>query len=109
MNHSNKDLKNFPVGSLTSNEVIREIDTTLRKNIDKSLDKNPEVFSKLMEYVNLLYYWRRKIPNVNASVILDEVNYDMLCSINIGANGMYRIANSCLRSAIELGLSFFYF
>ncbi len=95
--------------SLTSDEVIRKINTTLRKNIDKSLDENPAIFSKLMEYVNLLYYWREKISNVNASVILDEVNYDMLCSINIGANGMYRIANSCLRSAIELGLSFFYF
>jgi hypothetical protein len=94
---------------ITSVDVISKISEQLNKNVKISIDKNPEVFSRIMQYIDILNYYRIILQDVDQSIILDEINYDLLCSINNAANGMYRVANMCTRSAIELGIGFLYF
>lgn len=94
---------------ITSIEVIKSISVQLNKNVAVSMKEKPEIFSDLMQYIDVLYYFRTKLKGIEQSIILDEINHDMLCSINNAANGMYRVANSCIRSAIELGIGFLYF
>lgn len=96
------------ITGISSEEVIKGIRDELDKNLNLTLSRHNN-FSELMEYIDLLNYFRENLKDYDQSIILDEVIYNLLCSINIAVTGMYRVANLCLRSTIELGITFIFF
>ncbi|GLI10111.1 hypothetical protein YDYSG_61440 [Paenibacillus tyrfis] len=95
--------------TITFSDVLIKTSESLENNFKSCISRNEALINEMVEHLNLLYYWSEKLSDVNCVPVLREVNYDLLSSIYISANGMYRNAFICLRSALELGLSFFYF
>ena len=63
----------------------------------------------MVHYLEMLNLWTSKLQGFEQVAVLKEVCYDLLSSLYIAAQGMYRNAYICLRSALELGMSFSYF
>ncbi|MCK9859044.1 hypothetical protein [Paenibacillus sp. ATY16] len=81
----------------------------LSENALMSFNDNSDIFSEMMLALEMLNHWEMNLIDIEQNVVLKEVCYDMLSSLYISAQGMYRNAYICLRSALELGLSFIYF
>ncbi|EFM10815.1 hypothetical protein PaecuDRAFT_2062 [Paenibacillus curdlanolyticus YK9] len=81
----------------------------LSENAIVAFNENSAIFSEMMLALEMLNHWEMGLNNLDQNVVLKEVCYDMLSSLYISAQGMYRNAYICLRSALELGLSFIYF
>ncbi|WP_282938947.1 hypothetical protein [Paenibacillus sp. RC67] len=95
--------------TITLTDVLIKTSESLNQNFQRCISENAALINEMIEHLNLLYYWSEKLSDISCIPVLKEVNYDLLSSIYIGSNGMYRNAFICLRSALELGLSFFYF
>ena len=83
--------------------------TSLSENAISSFEENSKEISEMMLSLEMLDIWVSRLNTFEQNAILKEVCYDLLSSIYISAQGMYRNAYISLRSAIELGLSFIYF
>ena len=82
----------------------------LHQNTIVHIKECSEEISAMIGKLNILDSFISKvIYDVDAKVILEEVSYDLLSSIYISSKGMYRTGYISIRSAIELGISFFYF
>lgn len=82
---------------------------TLTQNTLTTVDNHGELYAEMLHYLEMLHLWSDKLEEYEASAVLKEVCYDLLSSLYISAQGMYRNAYICLRSALELGMSFIYF
>ena len=75
----------------------------------KTVDNHGELYAEMLHYLEMLNLWSNKLDSYEPKAVLKEVCYDLLSSLYIAAQGMYRNAYICLRSALELGMSFIYF
>lgn len=95
---------------LTAEQLLNSTSEELSHNMRRHTEECNEIISLMVNRLNLIDYWNEELlKDISTVVILKEVGYDLLSSIYIGANGMYRNAYISLRSAIELGVGFFYF
>lgn len=94
---------------LTADKLLMMTAKDLSENIAKHVEECPERISTMIGHLNLLDFWSENLVDTPTNVILQEIGYDLLSSIYICTNGMYRNAYISLRSAIELGMGFFYF
>lgn len=90
-------------------KLMEEMTNAIRENVGISINNNPSLFSEMVIHLDLFDVWVKQTEELNANIVLKEVCYDLISSLFISANGMYRNAYISLRSALELGLSFFYF
>lgn len=88
---------------------MKDMTDSLRKNINYTIENNPQSLSEMIIYLDLLDSWVVETNELEANIVLKEVCYDLLTSLFIVSNGMYRNGYISLRSALELGLSFIYF
>lgn len=98
-------MRNF----LDIKRVMEESAEALTENTLKTVDTHGELYAEMLHYLEILNLWSRKLEIYDSNVVLKEVCYDLLSSLHIAAQGMYRNAYICLRSALELGMSFIYF
>lgn len=89
--------------------IMKDMTDSLRKNINYTIENNPQSLSEMIIYLDLLDSWVVETNDLEANIVLKEVCYDLLTSLFIVSNGMYRNGYISLRSALELGLSFIYF
>ncbi|HBH1337169.1 TPA: hypothetical protein SOK46_000975 [Clostridioides difficile] len=89
--------------------IMKDMSESLNSNINCTIENNPQSFSEMIIHLELLDSWVTLTNNLEANIILKEVCYDLLTSLFIVSNGMYRNGYISLRSALELGLSFIYF
>ncbi|MGW8423984.1 hypothetical protein ACWGJQ_00580 [Peribacillus simplex] len=89
--------------------VMEKSAEALTENTIKTVDNHGELYAEMLHYLEMLNLWSSKLEVYDSNVVLKEVCYDLLSSLNIAAQGMYRNAYICLRSALELGMSFIYF
>ncbi|APF20972.1 hypothetical protein ONV75_18715 [Clostridium sp. LQ25] len=89
--------------------IMKDMTDSLRKNINYTIENNPQSLSEMIIYLDLLDSWVVETNELEANIVLKEVCYDLLTSLFIVSNGMYRNGYISLRSALELGLSFIYF
>lgn len=89
--------------------IMKDMSESLNSNINCTIENNPQSFSEMILHLELLDSWVTLSNNLEANIILKEVCYDLLTSLFIVSNGMYRNGYISLRSALELGLSFIYF
>lgn len=82
---------------------------TLTENALKTFTIHEELYGEMLHSLDMLNLWSVKLEAHEPNVVLKEVCYDLLSSLYIASQGMYRNAYICLRSALELGLSFIYF
>ncbi|WP_366923615.1 hypothetical protein MFMK1_000521 [Metallumcola ferriviriculae] len=94
---------------LTAEKLMKLTSQDLTKNIELHVHDCPARISLMISRPNLLDYWSDILTDLSTNIILKEIGYDLLSSIYISTNGMYRNAYISLRSAVELGISFFYF
>lgn len=95
--------------ALTAEKLLLVTAKDLAENISRHAEDFPERIAAMVAHLNLLDYWIDKLTDIPTKIILQEIGYDLLSSIYISSNGMYRNAYISLRSAIELGIGFFYF
>lgn len=89
--------------------IMKDMTDSLRVNINYTIENNPQSLSEMIIYLDLLDSWVAETNDLEANIVLKEVCYDLLTSLFIVSNGMYRNGYINLRSALELGLSFIYF
>ncbi|WP_028594643.1 hypothetical protein [Paenibacillus assamensis] len=97
------------MSGLTAELLLITTAQDLSRNIKKHVEECSEKISSMINHLNLLDFWSESLVDTPTQVILKEIGYDLLSSIYISTNGMYRNAYISLRSAIELGIGFFYF
>ncbi|WP_342557221.1 hypothetical protein [Lysinibacillus sp. FSL P4-0201] len=90
-------------------KVIEKSAESLTENTMKTVDNHGELYAEMLHYLEMLNLWSNKLDSYEPKAVLKEVCYDLLSSLYIAAQGMYRNAYICLRSALELGMSFIYF
>lgn len=89
--------------------VFEKSADSLTKNTLETIENNEELYAEMVHYLDMLNLWTSKLQGYEQVAVLKEVCYDLLSSLYIAAQGMYRNAYICLRSALELGMSFSYF
>lgn len=90
-------------------QVITESAEQLAFNIKLHIEECSSELTEMLNHLNLLNSWTDYLNGYQTNIVLKEVVYDLLSSVYISTNGMYRNAYSSLRSAIELGIGFVYF
>ncbi|PFA22246.1 hypothetical protein CN373_10825 [Bacillus cereus] len=89
--------------------VMEKSAETLTYNTMVTIDNHGELYAEMVHYLEMLNMWTSKLQGFEQNAVLKEVCYDLLSSLYIAGQGMYRNAYICLRSALELGVSFTYF
>lgn len=92
----------------TNIEGLNEVLKKLNDNFSKSQIKAKEIndFFCTMDLLDQVYRFSSESP---AKTVFDEVRNDLLSSIIFCLEGFYRHANICLRSSLELTLSYLYY
>ncbi|SCM92589.1 Putative uncharacterized protein [Bacillus mycoides] len=95
--------------SVSVGNILSKSMENLGENFSLTMDGHGETYADMLHYLEILNIWEEKLNVFDQNILLKEVCYDLLSSLYISAQGMYRNAYICLRSALELGLSFIYF
>lgn len=90
-------------------QVITDSAEELASNVKSHMEECSSELTEMLNHLSLLNSWTDYLSRFETNIILKEVVYDLLSSVYISTNGMYRNAYSSLRSAIELGIGFVYF
>lgn len=88
--------------------VFAEISKIVEKNINETIEKHNVETAKLLLKMELVQQMENVIDS-NCIDVLKEVENDVLNSIVFMSQAFYRNSMMCLRSALELTLSFFYY
>lgn len=89
-------------------KIFSDINVTINKNIKDTIENHNSETGKLLLKVELI----QQLGNIICSScleVLEEVENDLLNSIIFMTQSFYRNSMMCLRSAIELSLSFIYY
>lgn len=95
--------------SISVGQALLKSMENLETNFSLTMEQHSDSYADMLHNLELLNMWVEKLNFLEQDIILKEVCYDLLSSVYISAQGMYRNAYICLRSALELGLSFIYF
>lgn len=79
-------------------------------NWQETLKKHNKELNKSLEKADLFDVWSNKLQNDSvAKSLIPEVFMDAYLSIHFACMGLYKYANSCLRSELETALRLVYF
>lgn len=83
--------------------------SSLEMNYQTAVSENEEVYLKVIMYLNSVERFCTLVDDEQIRLVIKEVCHDLISSVYMASNGMYRNAYICLRSAIELALAVLYF
>lgn len=93
----------------TTEEIMKQMFETINTNYIEAIEANNDKFSEILSQLTTIELFSTYTKNIKIQDVMNEVFHDMVSSIYMSCNGMYRNAFVCLRSAIELSLSCVYF
>lgn len=93
----------------TNTEALEQVINALNVNFKKSNEENVNDLNDFLFYIELLEQIYKSIGESQSKDVLAEAQSDLLNSLIFCFQGYYRNANICLRSSIELILSFLYY
>lgn len=93
----------------TYKEALEQIITELNNNFSKANKENTNNVINFFHYIELIEEIYKLIGNDESKKVLTEAQSDLLNSLIFCFQGYYRQANICLRSSLELLLSFLYY
>ena len=93
----------------TTSEIMQRMFASLENNSRVAVEKNEKIYSQIIMYLNSVEVFCDLLENEQIKLVMNEVCYDLISSVYMASNGMYRNAYICLRSAIELALAVLYF
>lgn len=83
--------------------------SSLETNYRTAISENEEVYMQVIMYLNSVEKFCALVEDEQIVLVMKEVCHDLISSVYMASNGMYRNAYICLRSAIELALAVLYF
>ena len=89
-------------------EEFDNVFIAIKKNVDDSIINNKEEISKLLVKLEIIKKCQDNLTS-NCVEVIEEVENDLLNGILFMTQAFYRNSFMCLRSAMELGLSFIYY
>lgn len=89
--------------------IMSKMFDVLHENYKEAVEQNGSVFSQILISLSTAEGFCELIENINLQLVIQEVYHDLLSSVYMAANGMYRNAYICMRSALELTLAVLYF
>lgn len=87
---------------------FKRINDVIGKNIEDTLEQHHSDLSKLLLKLEMIQKLQRSIDS-SCIEVLEEVENDLLNSVIFMTQSFYRNSMMCLRSAVELTLSFIYY
>ena len=87
------------------NAILEKLNSIYTKSNNEKICSSNEI----LNYLDLLGQIYNATPNSPSKVVFDEVRSDLLSSLIFCFEGYYRHSNICLRSSLELTLSYLYF
>lgn len=93
----------------TYTEALEQVMNKLHDNFDQTNDQNIRELNNFIFYIDLLEQICNSIEKSISKDVLSEAQSDLVSSLIFCFQGYYRQANICLRSSIELILSFLYY
>ena len=90
-------------------DALNAVLEKLNCNFTKSNKEKVILSNEILNYLDLLGQIYNATPNSPSKVVFDEVRSDLLSSLIFCFEGYYRHSNICLRSSLELTLSYLYF
>lgn len=88
--------------------VFSDINKIIDKNVNDTIEKHNSEIGKLLLKMELVQQFRNIVQS-SCLDVLKEVENDLLNSVIFMTQSFYRNSMMCLRSAIELSLSFIYY
>ncbi len=83
--------------------------SSLETNYQIAVTENEEIYLQIIMYLNSVEGFCTLVEDERIRLVMKEVCHDLISSVYMASNGMYRNAYICLRSAIELALCVLYF
>ena len=102
----------FKIGNLpTEVKNIHESQNKWRgKNWKETLKKHSQDIEKLLKKINLFDIWSNKLQTIPATkALIREIFMDAFISIHFAGYALYKYANMCLRSELEMALRLIFF
>lgn len=93
----------------TYKEALNEVILELSNNFSKANEENKDKVNTFFHYMDLIEEIYKLISSDISKDVLGEAQSDLLSSLIFCFQGYYRQANICLRSSLELVLSFLYY
>lgn len=93
----------------TYKEALERVMTELNDNFFKANGENSDKVNEFLHYIDLMKEMYDLIEKNKSKDVLAEAQSDLLSSLIFCFQGYYRQANICLRSSLELVLSFLYY
>ena len=90
-------------------DALNAVLEKLNCNFTKSNNEKVILSNEILNYLDLLGQVYNATPNSPSKVVFDEVRSDLLSSLIFCFEGYYRHSNICLRSSLELTLSYLYY
>ncbi|WP_405345394.1 hypothetical protein [Ruminococcus sp.] len=90
-------------------DALNAVLEKLNCNFNKSNNEKVILSNEILNYLDLLGQVYNATPNSPSKVVFDEVRSDLLSSLIFCFEGYYRHSNICLRSSLELTLSYLYY
>ena len=89
-------------------KVFSDINEVIDENVKETIEKHNVEFGKLLLKMEIVQQFGSVISS-SCSEVLNEVQNDILNSVIFMSQAFYRNSMMCLRSAMELSLSFIYY
>ena len=93
----------------TYKEALEKVMMELNDNFSKANSENANKVNEFLHYIELIEEMYKLIGKDKCKDVLAEAQSDLLSSLIFCFQGYYRQANICLRSSLELVLSFLYY
>lgn len=93
----------------TTNDIMQRMISSLETNYQTAISENEAVYSQIIMCLNSVEGFCVLVEDERIGLVMKEVCHDLISSVYMASNGMYRNAYICLRSAIELALAVLYF
>ena len=93
----------------TNNEALNEVINVLKTNFINSQAQKQSETNEMINSLELMELIYNSIPESATKTVFMEARSDLMNSMIFCFQGFYRQANICLRSSIELIISFLYY
>lgn len=93
----------------TNDEALNKVIDTLKDNFIKAQTENQNNINEMINSLELIELIYNSIPDSTTKTVFAEARSDLMHSMIFCFQGFYRQANICLRSSIELIISFLYY
>ena len=81
----------------------------LTKNLNSTVKSFKSDLESMMESIQSISHWSNALQDTNSLGLVNEIFMDAYMSVNFSSMGLYKYANTALRSALENSLNWVYF